>query len=155
MKKTILSALLALSLMIGITESANAEQKIAVINIAAVMEQSAQIQALNKEQQAKINNLEKWLETVKKDIDKQQTKEGKEKLFNKYQAEYLKKKTDIISGGQIKMQSISDNIMSTIQKQAESKGYNMIISKNIVLYGGEDITEDVINALNGKNSKKK
>ena len=150
MKKTILSAVLALSLAIGITASANAEQKIAVIDINAIMEQSTQVQALNKEQQTKMADLEKWVETVKKDVEKQKTQEGKEKLFKKYQADYLKKKADIINNGQIKMQSISDNIMTNIQKQAKAKGYDMVITKGVVVYGGEDITADVVKAVNGK-----
>ena len=89
MKKT-LSFVLTL-LLLG-TGAAMAEQKIAVVDIPAVVAKSAQVQALKKEQQAKMQDLEKWLTIVQADVEKQQTQEGKEKLLKKYNAEFAKKK---------------------------------------------------------------
>ena len=134
----------------GIMNSAEAEQKIAVIDVQKIIDNSAQVQALNKEQEAKVKNLEKWIESVKKDIEKQKTTEEKEKLFKKHQETYIKKKTDIITSGQTKMQAIMNNISNTIQAQAKAKGYDMVITKGVVVYGGEDITDDVQKALNNK-----
>ena len=74
MKKT-LSFVLTL-LLLG-TGAAMAEQKIAVVDIPAVVAKSAQVQALKKEQQAKMQDLEKWLKIVQADVEKQQTQEGK------------------------------------------------------------------------------
>ena len=62
-----------------------ANYKIAIVDVNAVVQKSAQVQALKKEQQEKLQELQKWLETVRADVQKQSTKEGKEKLVKKYE----------------------------------------------------------------------
>ncbi len=58
MKKIILSAFLVTGLLFGAINSVSAEQKIAVVDVQAVVAKSAQVQALKKEQQTKIQDLE-------------------------------------------------------------------------------------------------
>ena len=154
MKKIVLTTLLLFSLTMGTVCFAEvAEQRIATIDVQKVINQSARVQALNKEQEAKILELEKWINVVKKDVEKQQTQEGKEKLFNKYRTSYNQKKNAIVTDGQTKMQNIMNDISNTIAAQAKAKGYSMVISKDVVIYGSEDITEEVIKEINGKKQK--
>ena len=140
MKKTLSLTLMALILGSGI---AMAEQKIAVVDVAAVVAKSAQVQKLKKEQQTKIQDLEKWLMTAKADVDKQQTKEGKEKLLKKYNSEFAKKKEAIAKDYAGKLQAVDKSITDTISATARTKGYNMVISKGVVVFGGDDITAEV------------
>lgn len=139
--KKILSTVLTL-LVLG-TGVAMAEQKIAVVDIQAVVAKSAQVQALKKEQQTKIQNLEKWLKTAQADVEKQKTQEGKEKLLKKYNAEFAKKREVIAKDYQTKLQEIDKSITDTITKTAKAKGYTMVISKSVVVFGDDDITADV------------
>ena len=140
MKKVLSLILMALILGSGI---ATAEQKIAVVDVQAVVSKSAQVQALKKEQQAKMQDLEKWLKTAQTDVEKQQTKEGKEKLLKKYNAEFAKKKEAIAKDYAARLQAVDKSIPDTISTQARLKGYNMVISKGVVVFGGDDITADV------------
>lgn len=140
MKKT-LSFVLTL-LLLG-TGAAMAEQKIAVVDIPAVVAKSAQVQALKKEQQAKMQDLEKWLTIVQADVEKQQTQEGKEKLLKKYNAEFAKKKETLAKNYQSQLQAIDKSITETISTTAKAKGYDIVISKNVVVYGGDDITAEL------------
>ena len=140
MKKVLSLTLMALILGSGI---ATAEQKIAVVDVQAVVSKSAQVQALKKEQQAKMQDLEKWLKTAQTDVEKQQTKEGKEKLLKKYNAEFAKKKEAIAKDYAARLQAVDKSITETISTTAKTKGYNMVISKGVVVYGGDDITADV------------
>ena len=140
MKKT-LSFVLTL-LLLG-TGAAMAEQKIAVVDIPAVVAKSAQVQALKKEQQAKMQDLEKWLKIVQDDVEKQQTQEGKEKLLKKYNAEFAKKKETLAKNYQSQLQAIDKSITETISATAKAKGYDIVISKNVVVYGGDDITAEL------------
>ena len=89
MKKLLLS-LSTMVLLSGISMAAT--QNIAVVDVQAIVNKSAQVQSLKKEQQAKISDLEKWLKTAQEDVAKQQSKEGKEKLLKKYNSEFAKKK---------------------------------------------------------------
>ena len=140
MKKTLSFVLTALILGTG---AAMAEQNIAVVDVQAVVSKSDQVQALKKEQQTKIQDLEKWLKTAQADVQKQQTQEGKEKLLKKYNTEFEKKKADIAKNYQTRLQAVDKSITETITATAKAKGYDMVISKSMVIMGGDDITADI------------
>ena len=141
MKKLLITTLLLGT--IGISTSVIAASNVAVVDVQAVVAKSAQVQALKKEQQTKMQDLEKWLNTAKADVETQKTQEGKEKLLKKYNSEFEKKKADIAKNYQTKLQAIDKSISATIAEQAKLKGYDMVISKGVVVYGGDDITADV------------
>ena len=141
MKKLLITTLLLGT--IGISTSVIAASNVAVVDVQAVVAKSAQVQALKKEQQTKMQDLEKWLNNAKADVEKQKTQEGKEKLLKKYNSEFEKKKADIAKNYQTKLQAIDKSISATIAEQAKLKGYDMVISKGVVVYGGDDITADV------------
>jgi len=143
MKKTILSTIVLIGLSLGMANAVMAEQKIAIMDPVAVAAQSKQVQDLKKEQQIKLLELQKWMTTAKADVEKQQTKEGKEKLVKKYDAEFLKKQEAIMQNYQTKLQAIDTSISGTIAKYAQEKGYDAVFVKGVVLYGGTDITEDI------------
>jgi len=140
MKKVLSLTLMALILGSGL---AMAEQRIAVVDVQAVVSKSAQVQALKKEQQAKMQDLEKWLKTAQADVEKQKTQEGKDKLLKKYNAEFAKKKEVLAKDYASRLQAVDKSITDTIATQARLKGYNMVISKGVVVFGGDDITADV------------
>ena len=48
-----------------------------------------------------------------------------------------------------KLKAIDKNINAIIAEQAKAKGYDMIIAKGVVVYGGDDITADVVKAVKG------
>ncbi len=120
-----------------------ANYKVAVVDINAVVSKSAQVQALKKEQQTKMKELQKWLETVRADVQKQSTQEGKDKLIKKYDAEFAKKQEAIKKNYATKLQAIDKSISETIATEAKAKNYNLVLSKGMVLYGGDDITASI------------
>ena len=117
--------------------------KIAVVDVNSVVSKSAQVQALKKEQESKVVELDKWLKTVSADIEKQKTQEGKEKLAKKYQAELSKKRDAIAKNYNKKLNEIDKSITKTIADEAKDKGYDVVLTKSSVLYGGEDITTKI------------
>jgi len=48
------------------------------------------------------------------------------------------------------MKPIIDQIEAEIKKVAEAKGLTIVVDANIVVYGGTDITGDVVKSLGGK-----
>ena len=153
MKKTLI-ATLAVIIGLGISYSSfaagfysdttsSASFRVAVVDVPVVVSKSAQVLALKKEQEQKIQELQTWLNTVKADVAKQQTPEGKEKLIKKYDAEFAKKQEVIKKNYAKKLQAIDKSISETIAQQAKAKGYNMVFAKGTVLFGGDDITADV------------
>ena len=147
MKKQIKTGLLIAALAVGFTANsvlADCGCKMAVVEVTRVVAQSSEVQALKKEQQAKLQELQTWLNTVRADVEKQQTKEGKEKLIKKYDADFAKKQEAIKKDYSAKLQKIDKDITAVIYKEAKAKGYTMVFAKGTVLFGGQDITNDII-----------
>ena len=122
-------------------------QKVAVVDVNAVVAKSAQVKELKKENEAQVKQIEDWLKKAKADVDKQETKEGKEKLLKKYNAEFDKKKQVISKNYQTKLKAIDKSISETIALQAKLNGYDIVLSKGVVLYGGDDITAVIQKAV--------
>ena len=87
--------------------------------------------------------LQKWLVNARSDVEKQKTQEGKEKLAQKYDAEFIKKQTAIQKDYTAKLQVIDKNISDVITKEAKKNGYEIVLAKGVVLYGGHDITNTI------------
>ncbi len=161
MKKQILTlaiAALAFASGIGFNSAAMSKEaaetpaipagyKVAIVDVAQVVAASKEVQALRKEQEAKMLELQKWLETVRADVQKQSTEENKQKLIKKYDEQFAKKQEAIKKNYASKLSSIDKNISDVITKTAKAKGYNLVLSRGIVLYGGEDITSEIAKAV--------
>ena len=146
-RRNLLTAILAFTVCLAMNNVAMSEvvvaKKVAVIDVQAVVGSSAQVKALKKEQETKTKELEKWLKTAKADVEKQQSQASKDKLSKKYNADFEKKKQDMAKTYQTKLQEIDKSITATIAEQAKAKGYGLVLTKNVVLYGADDITADV------------
>ena len=120
-----------------------ANYKVAVVDVNAVVSKSAQVQALKKEQQTKLQELQKWLNNARTDVAKQSTDENKQKLAKKYDAEFAKKQEAIKKNYATKLKAIDKSITATIAQEAKAQNYNLVLSKGSVLYGGDDITASI------------
>lgn len=141
-KKTLF--IIAIAFCLGLTMNnwaiSNVPSKIAVVDINAVVSQSSQVMALKKEQTLKVKELQKWLQVVRSDVEKQKTQEGKDKLTKKYDAEFVKKQQALQKDYTEKLQKIDKDITEVIAKEANTQGYDVVLAKNVVLYGGDNIT---------------
>lgn len=121
--------------------------RIAIVDVNEVVTKSAEVKALKVEQEAKLKELEAWLNTVRADVAKQQTQVGKEKLIKKYDSEFAKKQEAIKNNYSKKLRAIDKNISSVIAKEAKALNYDIVLSKGAVLYGGDDITKEIIKKI--------
>ena len=139
--------LTAIAVILVATNISFADTKVAVVDVNAIVSNSSQVKALKNEQQAKLKDLDNWLKTVRADIEKQSTKENKEKLVKKYDAEFAKKQKAIKENYAKKLEEIDKNINQKIEEKAKADNIDIILVKNTVLYGGTDITKDLIKAI--------
>ena len=150
MKKQIKTMLVGLSLIafssVVMADTFNSSN-VAVVDVNAVVANSVQVQTLKKEQQQKMEELQKWLTTARADVEKQKTKEGKEKLLKKYNEDFAKKQDAIKKNYATKLQAIDQSITKTIATKARLNNYSVVLTKNSVLYGGTDITQEVIKSV--------
>ena len=140
MKKTLLT--LSMVALLSSISMASA-QNIAVVDVQAVVAKSNQVATLKKDQQKKMQELDKWLQSARADVEKQKTQEGKDKLLKKYNTEFAKKKETIAKDYQTRLSAIDKSITTTIETKAKAMGYDMVIAKSMVICGGNDITADI------------
>ena len=140
--KIIMTVALALAMTVGNSAMA-AVQKVAVVDVPAIVSSSKQVQALKDEQIKKAQELAKWLDTVKADVQKQSSEANKKKLLDKYNAELAKKKEANAKDYAKKLSAIDASISATITAKAKAKGYDLVLTKSNVLYGGDDLTAEI------------
>lgn len=122
--------------------------KVAVVDVPKLVESSNQVKALKKEQLKSIEDMKKFVETAKADVDKQSTPANKEKLANKYQQSLLQKRKANAETYNKKLAEIDKKISAIITKKAQSAEYDLVLAKGTVLYGGEDITAELTKEVN-------
>lgn len=121
--------------------------KIAVVDVSAVVNSSAQVQALKKEQQAKAKELVAFVEKARKDVAATTDVKKKQALEDKYNKELNAKRTAIDKNYATKLDAIDKAISAQIATQAKAGNYDVVLAKGVVLYGGTDITETVKKAV--------
>ena len=121
--------------------------KIAVVDVNKVVSDSKEVKALKAQQDKKKDELVKWLETIKTDINKQSSNENKVKLAKKYDSELAKKQDANRKDYTKKLQTIDKNISAIINQTAKAQGYTIVFAKSSVLYGGDDITGVISKAV--------
>lgn len=121
--------------------------KVAVVDVQKVVSESKQVKALKDEQAKKTKDLTKWLEVANADVAKQSTQAGKDKLLKKYEADLAKKREANAQDYAKKLTDIDKSISALISVRAKAKGYDLVLSKSTVLYGGDDLTAEIIEAV--------
>ena len=149
MKKSLglLSTLITVGcLSIGTVASAEG-LGVAIVDVPQVVAASSEVQKLKKEQQTKAEEIVKFIEKARKDVASITDADKKKAAEEKYTKELQDKKTKMDAEYATKLKAIDASISKKIEEQAILKGYDIVLSKGIVLYGGKDITNEVIKAV--------
>ena len=120
-----------------------ANYKVGVVDVAQVIENSKQVDALKKDQQKKFIEIKAFIEKAQADIAKQTDEKKRKELEDKYNKELSAKRDVIEKDYAKKLKAIDNNINEEITKQAKANNFDLVLVKGIVIYGGEDITEAV------------
>ena len=120
---------------------------VAIVDVPQVVSASSQVQDLKKEQQAKAEEIVKFIEKARKDVASITDADKKKAAEEKYTKELQAKKQKMDADYAEKLKAIDASISKKIAEQAKLKGYDIVLSKGIVLYGGDDITKDIIKAV--------
>ncbi len=121
--------------------------KVAVVDVQKVVSESAQVKALKEEQKKKVQDLTNYVKTAKTSIAAEKDATKKKALEEKYTKELNSKKSALEKDYAKKLKDIDKNISNAIKTQAKSGNYNLVLTKGVVLAGGEDITAEVAAAL--------
>ena len=146
-KYALLSVITLAASVLTLNTSAFADQT-GVVDLNKVLLNYNKSQSARQTLQASKESLQKFVETARKSVQSAKTTEQKKTLENKYNAE-LRQKISVINQEQNKKaQEIQLNIYNAVKDIAAQKKLSPVLTKESVIVGGEEITNDVINELN-------
>lgn len=124
---------------IGFAAPASSSSSIGYIDRQRIMMSHPDMQTVMETMQAEAATAQKSFEEQAKTMSQQE----QERFAVQLQQRLQQKEADL-------MKPIIDKIEAEIKKVAEAKGLTIVVDANIVVYGGTDITSDVIKSFGGK-----
>ena len=118
-------------------------QKIAVVDIMSIVSGSKEVNTLKQNHAARTQQLSQWLQAAQNEVNGQSDPQAKNSLLQKYNAEYAQKQQAVMQMYNQELAQVNQSITSIINEEASKKGYDLILAKNVVLCGGDDITEEI------------
>ena len=120
---------------------------VAIVDVPQVVNASAQVQALKKDQQAKAEEIVKFVEKARKDVASITDANKKKAAEEKYNKELMAKIEKMDQDYAAKLKALDTSISQQINEKAKADGYDLVLSKGIVLFGGNDITSEIIKVV--------
>lgn len=118
--------------------------KVAYVNVAKLLDASKTLKAAQDAQIKETKDMLKWYDTASADIQKQKTEANKKSLINKYEAQLTKKKNTIKDSYAKKVNEVDKQLSTAIATKAKAMGYDIVLRKDSILFGGTDITAEVL-----------
>ena len=118
--------------------------KIAYVNVPKLLAASKTLKAAEQTRVKQTQEMLKWYDTASADIQKQSTKAGKESLIRKYEDQLTQKKKAIKDNYTKKVTEVDKQLDAAISTKAKAMGYNLVFRKDSLLFGGTDITAQVL-----------
>lgn len=121
----------------------NVPSKVAVVDVQKVVASSAQVKALKADREAKVKDLGNFVNTARNAVAKETNATKKKALEDKYNKELNTKRNNIQKDYANKLANIDKSISALIAEKAKAAGYELVLAKGVVLYGGTDITAEI------------
>ena len=120
-----------------------AQDKIGAVDIQTIVNNSSEVKALKSEHNMQIQSLNKIVMEAQNAIAKEADPQKIVTLQDKYANEFNKKKEFIDNQYSSRLSVIETKLKNEILESAKKNNYDIVLAKNVVFYGGEDITDIV------------
>ena len=117
--------------------------KIAVVDVQKVVSNSKQVLSLQAEQNKKAEELKTAIKNAQMEIAKETDDTKKQQLAKKYENDISYIRNSNEKNYEKELSEIDKSITKTIQDESKKAGYDLVLAKGVVLYGGDDITESI------------
>lgn len=129
------------------TCGAFAADNIAVVDLQQIVSNSSQVKQLKQEHSKKMAELDKIIVNARGEIANEKDPAKVLLLEDKYMKEFNTKKDALEKDYNTRLSALEKNIKSEIAKKAEKESYDYVFAKSVVLYGGKDITGELLNSI--------
>ena len=115
--------------------------KVAVIDETKIVANSSAVKALKAEQEKKVKDIQATLEKAKAEISKETDPAKIAAIEEKYRTQINNQKIALDTEYNQKLTKIDNEIRATVVEKARNLNYDLVLPKNIVYFGGDDITD--------------
>lgn len=154
MRKKIITGALIVAAFVGgysinsiAVSNTNPDYRVAVVDIAEVIANSSEIKAIKTEQEKQVLAMQSTIDKARQDITKEKDPVKIAQLEEKYRKQINDQKLALDAEYNKKLTAIDSKIKTAVVEKARSMNYNMVLPKNTVLFGGDDITEQVASII--------
>ena len=156
MKKiALILTILICSFIFVCTTAVAKTENIGVVNINKILENYTTAQEVTADLKVQEDELQKLVVDAKKQIKKAKTPLEKKNLEEKLTEQFSIKRNVYAKEQSEKWKKIENKVFAEIKKVAKNKKIDMVLNKQSVIIGGEDITDKVIDGLNKEAKKSK
>ncbi len=129
---------------IAFSDTATADKKVGYVNVDKVLSASKALKSAEDQKVKSTTEMLKWYDTASADIQKQTSPDARKALIKKYEAQLTQKKKTIKDTYAKKVSEIDNQLNDAITKKSKELGYDLVLRKDSVLFGGEDITASIL-----------
>lgn len=129
--------------MLAISKPQPQSFRIATVDIQKIALNSEELKNLKIEEEKQLQDLQSAINKAKIEISAEKDPSKIAQLEEKYRNEINEKKLNMDANYNKKLIAINDKIKTAIVEKARSLNYSIVLPKNAVLFGGDDITSQV------------
>lgn len=125
---------------IALSNSNTDDMKVAIVDLSQLITNSQSVKTLKTTHEKQLSEIEKTLEQARIDISNETNPDKIAQLEEKYRKDVSDKKFQMDKSYNDKLMEIDKSIKAQVAQKAKELHYTVVLPKNMVLYGGEDIT---------------
>lgn len=118
-----------------------------VVDVQWLVSHIKEVQILRQEHQANLVALQQWVKAANAEIAAQNMPEDKNSLTQKYQLELNQKQQAMQQNHLQKVQAVDANLSKLIADVAKKENLDYVFAKGTLVFGGQDITQKVADAM--------
>lgn len=115
--------------------------KVAVVDTTKIVTNSASVKALKTDQERKVKAMQTTIEKARTEISKETDPAKLAQLEEKYRNEINQQKIALDTEYNRRLTQIDTDIKKAVAEKAKGMNYDLVLPKNIVFFGGDDITD--------------
>ncbi len=115
--------------------------KVAVVDTTKIVTNSASVKALKADQEKKVKAMQATIEKARAEISKETDSTKLAQLEEKYRNQINQQKIALDTDYNRRLTEIDADIKKAVAEKAKSMNYDLVLPKNIVFFGGDDITD--------------
>ena len=121
--------------------------RVAVVDVQQLVGKSSQLSLLKQDQQRKLSEMQKTVEQAKKEMTNESDPAKIAQIEEKYRNQINNQKAALDKEYNTKLKQIDTDIKTITISKAKEMKYNLVLPKNIVLFGGDDITGEIAKSI--------